>query len=107
MRKQVTELQIQLNNKKEQRKQKHADKINPTLNAPSTKTPVAVKAQQIAPKPKPKPWFCFKCDHIARKSEDPLNKTLVDQKYKELKERQRKWESKYAYLNWTRLQCRD
>lgn len=110
LRRQVTELKMQLNKKKEQRKQKHAEKRNPTLNASASITPVAVQAQQMAPKPRPKPWFCFKCGndgHIARECEGPPNKILVDQKYKELRERQREWEAKYGHLNWTGSQWRD
>uniref|UniRef100_A0A8C1SFS8 CCHC-type domain-containing protein n=1 Tax=Cyprinus carpio TaxID=7962 RepID=A0A8C1SFS8_CYPCA len=37
---------------------------------------------------RPKAWFCFKCGndgHLARQCENPPNKLLVDQKYKELK----------------------
>lgn len=110
LRKQVTELKMQLNKKKEQRIQKHAEKRNPTLNASASITPVTVQAQQMAPKPRPKPWFCFKCGndgHIARECEGPPNKILVDQKYKELRERQREWEAKYGHLNWTGSQWRD
>lgn len=110
LREQVAQLKMQLTKKKDQRRQKHANKIqNPAQEPPSVRV-AEIQAQQTAPKPRPKAWFCFKCGndgHLARQCENPPNKLLVDQKYKELKARQNEWETKYGHLNWTGSQWRD
>ncbi|XP_028811573.1 zinc finger CCHC domain-containing protein 12-like [Denticeps clupeoides] len=107
LRKQVAELKVQLTNKREQRKQNYVKKHHtPAQETPSAKV-AEVQVQQTAPKPMPKAWFCFKCGdngHLARQCSNPPNKPLVDQKYKELKTKQDKWQSQYAHLNWVGLQ---
>ncbi|XP_048059445.1 paraneoplastic antigen Ma1 homolog [Megalobrama amblycephala] len=110
LRKQVAELKMQLTKKKEQRRQRHANKTqNPAQEIPSARV-AEVQAQQTAPKPRPKSWFCFKCGndgHLARQCENPPNKPLVDQKYEELKEKQDEWQTKYGHLNWNGSRWRD
>lgn len=110
LRKQVAELKMQLTKKKDQRRQKHANKIQNSAQGTPSANVAEIQAQQTAPKPRPKAWFCFKCGndcHLARQCENPPNKLLVDQKYKELKARQNEWETKYGHLNWTGSQWRD
>lgn len=108
LRKQVAELKMQLTGKKQQRKQKHASKNHQTAVPASPVSSVAAsQSHQTAPKPMPKAWFCFKCGndgHLARQCENPPNKPLVDQKYKELKTKQDQWQTQYGHLNWTGLQ---
>jgi len=61
LRKQVSELKMQLTKKKDLRRQKHASKIqNSSRETPSVRV-AEIQAQQTAPKPRPKAWFCFKC----------------------------------------------
>lgn len=108
LRKQVAELKMQLTNKREQRKQKHAKKTHqiPVTGTPSVSAVAEVRSQQALPKPMPKAWFCFKCGndgHLARQCENPPNKPLVDQKYRELKTKQDQWQTQYGHLNWTGL----
>lgn len=110
LKKQVAELKMQLSKKKEQRKQKHISQANLAQETHLTKATAEIQVQQTASKPRPKAWFCFKCGndgHIARQCENPANKVLVDQKYKELKARQDEWQTRYGHLNWTGPQWRD
>lgn len=83
LRKQVAQLQMQLNSKKPRKENKQGFKAAvPTNNSP---TPVGEAQAQ------PKAWFCFKCGEdglIARNCDKPLSKALVDQKYTELKHKQ-------------------
>uniref|UniRef100_A0A674C7S4 CCHC-type domain-containing protein n=1 Tax=Salmo trutta TaxID=8032 RepID=A0A674C7S4_SALTR len=61
-------------------------------------------AGQTASKSQTKAWFCFKCgenDHIASQCKNPPNKSLVDEKYKELKARQDEWKAN----NWALMHC--
>ncbi|KAL0150798.1 hypothetical protein M9458_053880, partial [Cirrhinus mrigala] len=91
LRRQVAELKMQLNSKKSKKKQKAESKDLQRGNEQTMKT--EIQAYQTIPKPQPKAWFCFKCGgdgHIARQCVNPPNKDLVDQKYKELKAKQRK-----------------
>ena len=106
LRKQVSELQIQLTEKRTQRRKKHEPK---TTTAPEPLTATAdIQVHQQVSRPQPKPWFCFKCGengHIARQCENPPNKDLVDKKYKELKAKQQEWKDKQGQaLNWTGFQ---
>lgn len=109
LRKQVAELQMQLTEKRSQRRKKHEQKTRAALE-PQNSTAES-QAHQHAPKPEPKPWFCFKCGengHISRQCENPPNKDLVEKKYKDLKAKQQEWRAKYGQgLNWTGFQQRD
>lgn len=105
LRKQVADLQMQLQSAKSEKKKKHESK---SMEYPNTLTPkVEMQAQQVTAKP-PRPWFCFRCGedgHIARTCEGIINKALVDKKYKELKVKQDEWKVKNGVpLNWTGFQ---
>ncbi|KAK0131570.1 Paraneoplastic antigen Ma1 [Merluccius polli] len=104
LRKQVAELKMQLTKKKDQRREKYVNNIQNSAQETPPARVAEIQAQQTAPRPRPKAWFCFKCGndgHLARQCENPPNKPLVDQKYKELKTRQTEWDTRYGHLNWT------
>lgn len=64
-------------------------------NSPTPR--VEAQAHQVTYKPQPRALFCFRCGedgHIAKACENPINKTAVDEKYKELKARQDEWKAK-------------
>lgn len=106
LRKQVVELKMQLSKKKEQRRQNQT-KEQPLQEIPRLGSTAEVQSQQMPHNPRPKAWFCFKCGndgHIARHCDNPPNKSLVDQKYKELRAKQNKWQSEYGHLNSMGLQ---
>lgn len=111
LRKQVAELKMQLSKKKDQRTQQYSNNPNPAQEYPRAKAAADLQAQLAATHPpRPRAWFCFKCGndgHIARHCENPPNKPLVDQKYNELKARQKEWQSKFGHLNWTGSQWRE
>ncbi|XP_071327174.1 zinc finger CCHC domain-containing protein 12-like [Trachinotus anak] len=111
LRKQVAQLQMQLNSKKYKKDKKQESKgVVSTNNSPP---PVAeAQAHHVMPqnpptsRPQPKAWFCFKCGedgHIARNCDKPMNKALVDQKYTELRHKQDEWKARQP-LNWTGFQ---
>lgn len=106
LRKQVLELQVQLTEKRTQQRKKHEQKTVTVPESPAATADIQVH-QQVS-RPQPKPWFCFKCGengHIARQCENPPNKDLVDQKYKELKAKQQEWKARHGQaLNWTGFQ---
>ena len=111
LRKQVAQLQMQLNSKKsrKEKKQRFTTAI-PTNNSPppvAEAQPHQVMSHNVPPpRPQPKAWFCFKCGedgHIARNCDKPMNKALVDQKYTELKHKQDEWKARQP-LNWSRFQ---
>lgn len=48
---------------------------------------------------KPKPWFCFRCGedgHIAPSCSNPENASLVNEKRKQLKQKQQAWDAKQS-----------
>lgn len=107
LRKQVAQLQVQLTEKRTQRRKKQQHKATTTVaELPTAAADIQVH-QQVS-RPEPKPWFCFKCGengHIARQCENEPNKDLVDKKYKELKAKQQEWRAKHGQtLNWTGFQ---
>ena len=102
LRKQVAELQMQLTEKRAQRRNRH----EPVANETPALADVQVLQEPTsanAPRPQPKAWFCFKCGdngHIARQCENPPNRELVDQKNRELKVKQDEWRDRYGqHLN--------
>lgn len=104
LRRQVADLQMQLQSTKSEKKKKRESKL---VESPETVTSkVEMQAHQLIAK-SPRPWFCFRCGedgHIARVCEGSINKALVDQKYKELKVKQDEWKVKNGVpLNWTRF----
>lgn len=112
LRKQVAQLQMQLNSKKPRKEKKQGLKtVAPTTN--NSPPPVAeAQAHQVMsqntppPRPQPRAGFCFKCGedgHIARNCDKPMNKVLVDQKYTELRQKQDEWRARQP-LNWSRFQ---
>lgn len=111
LRKQVAQLQMQLNSKKYRKERKQEFKAAAlTNNSPASVA--EAQAHQVMPqstptsRPQPKAWFCFKCGedgHIARNCDRPMNKALVDQKYTELKLKQDEWNARQP-LNWSRFQ---
>lgn len=111
LRRQVAQLQMQLNGKKHKKGQKQEFKAAVLSN--NSSPPVAeAQAHQVmshnapALRPQPRAWFCFKCGedgHIARNCDKPLNKALVDQKYTELKHKQDEWKARQP-LNWNGFQ---
>ena len=91
LRKQVAELQVQLTEKRAQRRSKQ-EPID-------TETPAPTDIHQETQRPQPKAWFCFKCGdngHIARQCENPPNRELVNQKNRELKVKQDEWKARYG-----------
>ncbi|KAK0156503.1 Paraneoplastic antigen Ma1 [Merluccius polli] len=100
LKKQVAELKLQLSTKAPKKRQKN-EAIS--TDKPNLPTPRAeAQAHQVTHKPQPRAWFCFRCGHIARVCENPINKDAVDRKYKELKAKQDKWRAKQDLpLNWT------
>lgn len=107
LRKQVAELQMQLTEKRAQRRKKRDQKSTVPKDSPVAAV-AEMQVHQPVPKSSPKAWFCFKCgenSHIARECTNAPNKELVDKKYKELKTRQQEWQAKYGQaLNWTGFQ---
>lgn len=111
LRKQVSELQLQLNTKKKN-KAKCENKVAKKVETPPT-TRVEHQVHQVTPqatphvtpqtthRSQPKAWFCFRCGgdgHIARACENPINKEAVEQKYRELKVRQEKGHKTVTYV---------
>lgn len=103
LKKQLAELKLQLGTKKSKRQKKN-ETITMT-NKPDLSTLRAeAQAHQVTPRPQPRAWFCFRCGedgHITKVCENPINKDVVDRKYKELKARQDEWRAKQDLpLNW-------
>lgn len=111
LRKQVAQLQMQLNSKKYKKNKKQ--EFKGALSTNNSPPPVAeAQAHHVMPqntptsRPQPKAWFCYKCGedgHIARNCDEPMNKALVDQKYTELRHKQDEWKAKQP-LNWNGFQ---
>ena len=99
----MAELKLQLSSYKCERKKK--SELKPEESPKMTPPKVKLQAQQVSSDLQSKPWFCSQCvedGHIAKTCEGSVNKTLVDQKYKERKARQDKWKFKQGMLlNWT------
>lgn len=110
LRKQVAQLQMQLNSKKSRKEKRQ--RLTTAVPTNNSLLPVAeAQAHQVIsqntppPRPQPKAWFCFKCGedgHITRNCDRPMNKALVDQKYTELKHKQHEWKARQP-SNWNRF----
>lgn len=100
--KQVAEIQTQLIKLTKPTKSKAQNSKGASSTKPKEKqkpekgikepTEQTIKAQSTLPKP----WYCFQCGedgHIKPNCENEPNPTLVSEKRKLLKERQRKWEA--------------
>lgn len=102
LRKQVAELQMQLDARKPRKKmERRAAVPEPIQNQPTIHAEAQVHktTPQVTPRPQPKAWFCFRCGgdgHIAKACESPMNKAAVDLKYKELKVKQDEWLAKHG-----------
>lgn len=106
LRKQVAELQMQLNTRKPRKERKCE-----AVALESDQNPIEIRAEtqvhlttpHSAPRPRPKAWFCFRCGgdgHIAKACENPMNKAAVDLKYEELRVKQDEWRAKQgSHLN--------
>lgn len=74
------------------------------LLSKTSPTSAKVERQQNKQKPKvsqgpnqPKPWFCFKCGedgHIAPACSNPPNPSLVEEKRRQLRQKQQAWEAR-------------
>ena len=103
LRKQVADLQMQLESKKSRRERKSQNKAaEPTANKDPPVPRAEAQAHQVpsqaVPK-QPRAWFCFRCGengHIAKVCENPINKAAVEQKQKELQAKQEEWKAKHG-----------
>lgn len=107
LQKQIVELQAQITalsspkpqvsaaNKPAKKKEKDIKYKEKSANKKTTPPKLTSEATTETVKPKPKPWYCFRCGedgHIATSCNDPPNPTLVSAKRTLLKEKQQAWE---------------
>lgn len=100
LKKQVCELQAQLANMKTKKgkKAKSAETKVAKVRTETTKAKSQQPTNGQRPN-KPRPWYCFRCGedgHIATTCEDEPNPSLVADKKKKLRERQKQWEAQTA-----------
>lgn len=81
MKKQLAELTLQFRTKKPKKERKE------TVDNPNQHTSRAeVQVHQVAHKPQPRAWFCFRCGenrNITKVCVNPINKAAVDRKYRD------------------------
>lgn len=98
IQKQITSMQAQIaalsavkGDKSVRPKMTKMQKAKPSQSQPNSQRDSL--AQQTTPRPRP--WYCFRCGedgHIATSCSSPPNRTLVEAKKEELKEKQKAWD---------------